>query len=216
VVAAAGLPVLGVPFPRFSFFRFPLRAARFFLRAFDSIPSVHATALELAMAEQAHRLSLPLIWGFGARRGHRASSISLASKSSNGESIETPTSPTTLSGPRGVARHSMPPMTRHVEHVQRISAASLHAPAPVISRTRPDTPGPDPRNAARISHSVPSYNSATGQGNSQIHPTRRIDRFLQRLNFMRLKKKEGRGRSHRPIILALVAFILTATICIAH
>ena len=168
------------------------------------------------MAEQAHRLSLPLIWGFRTRRGHRASSISLASKSSNGESIESPTSGTTLRDHGGVARHSMPPMIWHVEHVQRISAAPLHAPAPVISRTRPDTPLADPRNAARISHSAPSHNSATGQGNGQIHPTRRIDRVLQRLHFMRQKKKGGREGSHRPIILALVAFILTAVICITH
>ena len=189
----------------------------FELPAFSSgTPYVHATSLALAMAEQTHRLSLPLIWGFGTRRGQRASNISLASKSSNGETMESPTSPTTLPSPSGVVRHSMPPMTWNIEHVQRISTVPLHAPAPVISRTRPDTPVATPRDATRISHSVPSHNSTTGQGNSQIHPARRIDRVLQRLKSMRQKKKEGRGRSHKPIILALVAFILTAVICIAH
>jgi hypothetical protein len=152
------------------------------------------------------RHSLPLIWGFSTRRGRPASSMSLSSKSSTGE-MEVPPTPSPA-----VARHSMPPITAHVEHVQRVAAEPLSAPPPVISRTRPETGSPARQNISRLSR-TPSYHSTAGLRTSQIPQSGRIHRVFQRLRFRRQKKKDGSGRSQLPLILALVAFCMTAVIC---
>lgn len=169
------------------------------------------------MPEHSHRLSRPLIWGFGTRRSRPVSSLSLASKSSNGDIEESPHNRTTLPSSWGPAPRSMPSVASEAEHeVQRLATETepLHAPAPVISRSRPETQVSAPQNASRNSHPVPSYSSTAGPRLSQIPSSRRIDRVLQRLGFCRQKKKGGYEGSYLPIIVPLVAFCTTAIICI--